>query len=129
VVAAMARMFDEALAKFSHLTAGEPPATALGAHIDFYLSRGHRDARETGCPLPSLSADLLRLGTAARQRFTAGVAGLIAAIAGLLAALGRPDADILASSALAKWWARCRWRLAWRIGSSRTPFSKVPVTA
>jgi TetR/AcrR family transcriptional repressor of nem operon len=102
VVAAMSRMFDEASAKFDRLTAGKQPATALRAYIDFYLSRQHRDARDTGCPLPSLSADLPRLGNAARQQFATGVAGLTAAIGGLLSALGRSDAESLASSALAE---------------------------
>jgi TetR/AcrR family transcriptional repressor of nem operon len=102
VVAAMSQMFDEASAKFDGLTAGKPPAAALRAYIDFYLSRQHRDARDTGCPLPSMSADLPRLGIAARQQFAAGVAGLTARISGLLSALGRPDTEMLASSALAE---------------------------
>jgi TetR/AcrR family transcriptional repressor of nem operon len=102
VVAAMSQMFDEASAKFDRLTAGKPPAAALLAYIDFYLSRQHRDARDTGCPLPSLSADLPRLGVSARQQFAAGVAGLTARIAGLLSALGRSDAEVLANSALAE---------------------------
>src|ERR1700687_6158243 len=58
VVAAMSQTFDEASAKFDRLTAGKPPAAALRAYIDFYLSKQHRNARDTGCPLPSLSADL-----------------------------------------------------------------------
>lgn len=102
VVAAMSRMFDEALAKFDQLTAGKPPAAALRAYVEFYLSKEHRDARDTGCPLPSLSADLPRLGIAARQRFAAGIADLIAAIGGQLSALGHPDPAILASSGLAE---------------------------
>jgi TetR/AcrR family transcriptional repressor of nem operon len=102
VVAAMSQMFDEASAKFDRLTQGKPPAAALRAYIDFYLSRQHRDARDTGCPLPSLSADLPRLGIAARQQFAAGVAGLTARLAGLLSALGCPDGKMLASSALAE---------------------------
>jgi len=102
VVAAMSRMFDEASAKFDRLTAGKPPAAALRAYIDFYLSRQHRDARDTGCPLPSLSADFPRLGVAARRQFAAGLAGLTARVEGLLSALGWPDAETLASSALAE---------------------------
>jgi len=102
VVAAMAQMFAEASAKFDRLTAGKPPAAALRAYVDFYLSRQHRDARDAGCPLPSLSADLPRLGVAARQQFAAGVAGLTARLAGLFSALGRPDTEMLASSALAE---------------------------
>ena len=102
VVAAMSQMFDEASAKFDRLTAGTSPAAALRAYIDFYLSREHRDARDTGCPLPSLSADLPRLGVVARQQFAAGVAGLTVRIEGLLSTLGRPNAEMLASSALAE---------------------------
>jgi TetR/AcrR family transcriptional regulator, transcriptional repressor for nem operon len=45
---------------------------------------------------------LPRLGLAARQQFAAGVADLTASIAGLLSALGRPDPEILASSAPAE---------------------------
>jgi len=102
VVAAMSQMFEEASAKFDRLTAGKPPAAALRAYIDFYLSRQHRDARDTGCPLPSLSADLPRLGVAARQQFAAGVAGLTARVEGLLSTLGRPNPEMLASSLLAE---------------------------
>jgi len=102
VVAAMSQMFDEASAKFDRLAAGKPPAAALRAYIDFYLSRQHRDARDTGCPLPSLSADLPRLGVAARQQFAAGVAGLTARVEGLLSTLGRPNPEMLASSLLAE---------------------------
>jgi TetR/AcrR family transcriptional repressor of nem operon len=102
VIAAMSQMFDEASAKIDHLTAGKPPAAALRAYIDFYLSRQHRNARDTGCPLPSLSADLPRLGDAARRQFAAGAAGLTARIAGLLSALGQSDAELLASSTLAE---------------------------
>jgi TetR/AcrR family transcriptional repressor of nem operon len=52
--------------------------------------------------LPSLSADLPRLGVAVRQQFAAGVSDVTARISGLLSALGRPDAGMLASSALAE---------------------------
>ena len=102
VLAAMSQMFAEASAKFDRLTQGKPPSAALRGYIDFYLSRQHRDARDTGCPLPSLSADLPRLGVAARRQFAAGVAGLTARVEGLLSALGWPDAEMLASSALAE---------------------------
>jgi TetR/AcrR family transcriptional regulator, transcriptional repressor for nem operon len=80
VVAAKSQMFDEASTQLDRPTAGKPPAAALRTYINFCLSRQHRDARETGGPLPSLSADLPRLGVAARQQFAAGVAGLTARI-------------------------------------------------
>jgi TetR/AcrR family transcriptional repressor of nem operon len=102
VLAAMSQMFAEASAKFDRLTQGKPPSAALRGYIVFYLSRQHRDARDTGCPLPSLSADLPRLGVAVRQQFAAGFSDVTARISGLLSALGRPDAGMLASSALAE---------------------------
>src|SRR6202161_3125927 len=62
IVAAIESMFDDAVANFERRTAGKSPADALRTYIDFYLSPGHRNARETGCPLASLSADIPRLG-------------------------------------------------------------------
>jgi TetR/AcrR family transcriptional repressor of nem operon len=102
VVAAIAQMFDDTLAKFDRLTAGKPPARALQDYIDSYLSARHRDARETGCPLPSLSADLPRLDAPARRTFATGFAAVVAAFGNLVAALGHPDAESLASSVLAE---------------------------
>src|SRR5215472_2132990 len=72
VVAAIAQMFDEAMAAFDRFTARKTPAGALAAYIDFYLSPRHRDAQATGCPLPALAADLPRLDRAAQAGFTAG---------------------------------------------------------
>jgi TetR/AcrR family transcriptional repressor of nem operon len=102
VAAAVAQMFDEALAAFYRLTKGKPPAEALRAYVDMYLSTRHRDSRATGCPMPSLAADLPRLPVPARDQFALGVSRLTAAVAGLLSALGHADPEGLASSALAE---------------------------
>lgn len=102
VAAAIAQMFDEAMASFEHLTAGKTPAEALAAYIDFYLSPRHREAQATGCPLPALAPDLPRLDERARDGFTRGVERLTVALSRLIAALGHRDADDLASSALAE---------------------------
>jgi TetR/AcrR family transcriptional regulator, transcriptional repressor for nem operon len=102
VVAAMAQMFAESLANFDRLTKGKSPAAALGAYIDFYLSAKHRDAHDIGCPLPALSADLPRLGNAAREQFALGAENLRKALAGLIAARGDTDAEALSSSVLAE---------------------------
>jgi TetR/AcrR family transcriptional regulator, transcriptional repressor for nem operon len=102
VVAAMAQMFDEALATFERVTAGKPPAVALRSYIDFYLSVRHRDARESGCPLPSLAADLPRLDPPARERFALGLGRLTRALTNLLFALKGGDCEPLASSVLAE---------------------------
>ena len=102
VVAAIAQMFDEAMASFEHFTAGKAPAEALAAYIDFYLSPRHREAQTIGCPLPALAADLPRLDEGAREAFTRGAERLTAALSRLIAALDRRDADELTSSALAE---------------------------
>jgi TetR/AcrR family transcriptional repressor of nem operon len=102
VVAAIAQMFDEAMAAFDHFTAGKAPVAALATYIDFYLSPRHRDAQATGCPLPALAADLPRLDRAARAGFTSGAERLTSALSQLIAGLGYRDATELASSALAE---------------------------
>ncbi len=106
VAAAIETMFGEARNRFSRETAeaGGPvsPKDKLIRDIDFYLSPGHRDARTTGCPLPALAADLPRMAPASRERYGQGVAALTALIADALEALGRPDAQTLAGSALSE---------------------------
>jgi TetR/AcrR family transcriptional regulator, transcriptional repressor for nem operon len=102
VAAAIAQMFDEAMAVFAQVIAGKTPAQALAAYVDFYLSPRHREAQATGCPLPALAADLPRLDRAARAGFTLGAERLTSALARLIADLGRDDAAALASSALAE---------------------------
>src|SRR5262245_9025425 len=102
VAAAVARMFDEAVETFHRLTKGKPPAEALRAYLDMYLSPRHRDSRATGCPMPALAADLPRLDEPARDQFALGVGRLTAGVAGLLSALGHADPEGLASSAFAE---------------------------
>ncbi|HZZ37363.1 MAG TPA: TetR/AcrR family transcriptional regulator, partial [Caulobacteraceae bacterium] len=102
VAQAIGAMFAEARAKFDDSVAGKDPGEALAAYIDFYISPRHRDARDTGCPLPALSADLPRLTSQAQREFGAGVERLTDAIAQRLAALGKPRPAALAASLLAE---------------------------
>jgi TetR/AcrR family transcriptional repressor of nem operon len=74
----------------------------LVRYINFYLSRDHRDARGTGCPLAALSADLPRLEPLARARYGQGVAGLTAKLQAHIAMLGRSDAAAVAASVVAE---------------------------
>ena len=102
VAEAIGHMFGGPYANFAALTEGKPPAEALAAYVDFYLSARHRDARDRGCPLPALSGDLARMPASARTRFGEGAERLRASIAGLIEAMGRDDADSLAASAIAE---------------------------
>jgi TetR/AcrR family transcriptional repressor of nem operon len=106
VAAAIDTMFGEAQSRFRREAAGstspQSPKDRLIRYLDFYLSPAHRDARTTGCPLPTLAADLPRLAPASRERYGEGVAALTALIAEALADLGRADSQALARSALAE---------------------------
>ena len=102
VAAAIGRMFEEGRARLEHDTQDRTPAEGLSAYIDFYLSRGHRDTRVAGCPLPFLAADAPRLTGEARGRFAKGAAALRSAIAARLADVGHADAEAEASSVLSE---------------------------
>jgi TetR/AcrR family transcriptional regulator, transcriptional repressor for nem operon len=102
VAEAIAQMFVEVAGRFEAAVSDKPPAEALRAYIDFYLSRAHRDERERGCPLPTLSADLPRLPLPARERYTLGVRNLTERLSRRLAVLGHAEPDHLAASALAE---------------------------
>ncbi len=102
VAAAVADMFNDAKTRFARETSDRPPAEGLSAYIDFYLSRGHRDARSTGCPVTALAADLPRLEGDVRAQYAQGVERLAERIAAHLMALGKADADALGRSVLAE---------------------------
>jgi TetR/AcrR family transcriptional repressor of nem operon len=102
VTAAIAEMFAESRDKFEAAVAGRAPAEALASYIDFYVSRRHRDFRDTGCPLTALSADLPRMTPGAQLEFGAGVDGLTSSLAGRLKALGKANSKALAASVLSE---------------------------
>jgi TetR/AcrR family transcriptional repressor of nem operon len=102
IAAAIDEMFAEAKSRLLLETGDLAPAEAISAYIDFYLSQTHRDARATGCPMPSLAADLPRLPEKARERFAAGVQRLRARLSEKLVLLGHDEAEAEASSAVAE---------------------------
>ena len=102
VAAAIEHMFDEAGLRVQHEMEGRGPAEGLVAYIDFYLSRKHRDARSSGCPMAALASDLPRLDKAVRDQFAAGAGRLTAALGEKLVALGHVDVDVEAHSMVAE---------------------------
>jgi TetR/AcrR family transcriptional repressor of nem operon len=102
VEATIGHMFAQGSLRRLREMGDKPPAEALGAYIDFYLSTAHRDARTSGCPIAALAADLPRMTPEAQARFAAGVGRITARIAEQLEALGQADAEALASSAVAE---------------------------
>lgn len=57
---------------------------SLEDYLKGYLSRFHRDHPESGCPIPSLGADVLQADAAVGRPFVAGVDRLTAALAARL---------------------------------------------
>ncbi len=98
VAQAISRMFEESGEKFLRRTESLPPAAALANYVDMYLSTRHRDAPQSGCPLPSLSGEVPRLPGAARARFAAGLETLTASLAGRIRELGSAEPEMLATS-------------------------------
>lgn len=72
-VLAMSESLDRML---SALEQGGFPAL-----LDLYLSEGHRDAPDMGCPLPLLSAEIARRTLVSRDAFTKKLAEIFGAIA------------------------------------------------
>lgn len=102
VAEAIDTMFEDALELSLAVEATSEPRAALLGYINMYLSRAHRDARESGCPLPSLSGDLARATSAARDRFAAGVVVLTQRLSAAVAELGLEQPEAHASAILSQ---------------------------
>jgi TetR/AcrR family transcriptional regulator, transcriptional repressor for nem operon len=102
VAAAVGQMFEESRARLLRETEGRTPARALSDYLDFYLSREHRDARRSGCPVAALASDLPRLSHKVREQFSEGNRRLTAALATLLVQIGHKSAESDARSMFAE---------------------------
>jgi TetR/AcrR family transcriptional regulator, transcriptional repressor for nem operon len=72
------RLVEEAVAYAIKAKGQEmPEAFALSDYVSEYLSAQHRDGPGTGCPLAALCCDVSRQSQGVRDRFTAGVCGMI----------------------------------------------------
>lgn len=90
---AIGTMFADARARSDRIDIDGEPRAVLRAYIDFYLSPAHRDGRDRGCLLPTLSGDFARSQTATRERFGEGVDAIAARLAVPLAKLGYAEAE------------------------------------
>jgi TetR/AcrR family transcriptional repressor of nem operon len=102
VTEAIGTMFADARARTEKIDADGDPRAVLRAYVDFYLSPAHRDSRDRGCPLPTLSGDFARSQPATRDRFGAGVDGIAGRLAAPLAQLGHARAEAEAHALLAQ---------------------------
>jgi TetR/AcrR family transcriptional repressor of nem operon len=62
--------------------------TALRRYISWYLSLGHRDDIDHGCPVTGFAGDAARLGAEAQSHFAGGLDDQITILAGLIAESG-----------------------------------------
>ena len=73
------RLVEEAVA-YAIAAKGQemPEVFSLSEYVSEYLSAAHRDGPGNGCPLAALCCDVSRQSEGVRERFTAGVRGMIA---------------------------------------------------
>lgn len=102
IAEAIRAMFAGALARLEAFVTDASPQQTLRGYITWYLSPDHRDARQKGCPLAALAADLTRLGATAREQAAEGHARVIDRFAGVLEAAGHPEPLPLALSVMAE---------------------------
>ena len=74
VAAAIEAMFAESEGRF-------PPDMPLGQIVRAYLSRSHRDAPASGCPVAALMSEAHRLPALARAAYDRGVARMVGSFA------------------------------------------------
>ncbi|TYO61702.1 TetR/AcrR family transcriptional regulator [Bradyrhizobium hipponense] len=80
------RLVEEAVAHAIAAKGREvPDGLALGDYVSEYLSAGHRDKPGSGCPFAALVCEMPRQGAGVRERFTAGVRGMIGLLGGRMA--------------------------------------------
>jgi TetR/AcrR family transcriptional repressor of nem operon len=77
------RLVEEAVT-YAIATKGRevPEAFALSDYVSEYLSVQHRDAPGSGCPFAALGCEISRQSKGVRERFTAGVRGMVALLSG-----------------------------------------------
>src|SRR5213082_362215 len=72
------RLVEEAVAHAIVAKGREvPDGFRLADYVSKYLSARHRDEPGSGCPFAALSCEMSRQSGGARERFTAGVRGVI----------------------------------------------------
>src|SRR2546421_4146297 len=85
------RLVEEAVAYAISAKGQElPEVFALSDYVSEYLSADHRDEPGRGCPFAALCCEMPRQSRGARERFTAGVRGMIARLSGRMESRLKP---------------------------------------
>lgn len=99
---AIESMFDEVMERFDEGAQGKQPREFMHAYVNRYLTLGHCDNREGGCPIAALATDIPRMDPHARSAFETGCARLASAIAAKMRELGVGNAGAAATSFLSE---------------------------
>jgi len=85
------RLVEEAVA-YAIAAKGQevPEVFALSDYVSEYLSAAHRDEPGSGCPFAALCCEMSRQSGGVRERFTAGVRGVIALLSGRMESRLKP---------------------------------------
>lgn len=77
------RLVEDAVAYAIEVKGQEvPEAFAVSDYVSEYLSPSHRDTPGSGCPFAALVCEIPRQSKGVRDRFTAGVRGMIGLLSG-----------------------------------------------
>jgi TetR/AcrR family transcriptional regulator, transcriptional repressor for nem operon len=77
------RLVEEAVAHAIAAKGQEVPEVfPLSDYVSEYLSQAHRDMPGSGCPFAALCCEMPRQSRGVRERFTAGVRGMIGQLSG-----------------------------------------------
>lgn len=82
----------EAVALSEQIAASVPPEQALPAMVRAYLSKEHREAIETGCPVSALGSEMPRQAPVVRRAATRRIKEMIDVVARQLPDWGEPGA-------------------------------------
>lgn len=80
----------EAVAAATHITDAAPPAEALSALLRSYLSKGHLEGAEMGCPIAALGSEMPRQAPEVRRVATRRIKEMIDVVARQLPDWGQP---------------------------------------
>ena len=89
---------DHALAASAQTTDG---AVTLADYVSNYLAASHRDTPGRGCPLAALCCEIPNQGSGVRERFTAGLRGMIRQLSARMGSALKPRQRDEASLAMA----------------------------
>jgi AcrR family transcriptional regulator len=85
------RAGSEAVALSEQIAASVPPEQALPSMVRAYLSKEHREAIETGCPVSALGSEMPRQAPVVRRAATRRIKEMIDVVARQLPDWGQPS--------------------------------------